>query len=60
MKVFLEELKKRNNIKPVIVLTSEGELGKMERAKQLGAKGWIVKPFDAEKFLSVVKLFDSH
>ena len=40
---------------PVIVLTTESQNSKMEEGKAAGATGWIVKPFSAEKLLSVVK-----
>jgi len=40
---------------PIIMLTTESQASKMEEGKAAGATGWIVKPFDAEKLLSVVK-----
>ncbi len=40
---------------PVVVLTTESQGSKMEEGKAAGATGWIVKPFDAEKLLGVVK-----
>lgn len=40
---------------PIIVLTTENQDSKMKEGKEAGATGWIVKPFDAEKLLSVVK-----
>jgi two-component system chemotaxis response regulator CheY len=40
---------------PVVVLTTESQSSKMEEGKSAGATGWIVKPFDADKLLSVVK-----
>ena len=40
---------------PIIVLTTEGQQSKMEEGKAAGATGWIVKPFDADKLVSVVK-----
>lgn len=40
---------------PVVVLTTESQGSKMEEGKSAGATGWIVKPFDSEKLLGVVK-----
>lgn len=40
---------------PIIMLTTEaGEAKKME-GKSAGATGWIVKPFDPEKLVAVIK-----
>lgn len=39
---------------PILVLTTEsGEMLKM-RARDAGATGWIVKPFDEEKLVTVI------
>ena len=40
---------------PILVLTTESELAKKEQGKTLGATGWIVKPFNPDKLLQVVK-----
>ena len=32
---------------PVLMLTTEGQSEMMDRAKALGAKGWLIKPFKA-------------
>lgn len=40
---------------PVLVITTETQLAKRNQAKAAGATGWIVKPFDAEQLLEVVK-----
>jgi two-component system chemotaxis response regulator CheY len=40
---------------PIIMLTTESESSKMEEGKAAGATGWIVKPFDSDKLLAVVK-----
>lgn len=45
----------KHKFTPVIMLTTESQSGKMEEGKAAGATGWIVKPFDSEKLLSVVK-----
>jgi two-component system chemotaxis response regulator CheY len=40
---------------PVVMLTSEGQASLVARAKDAGAKGWIVKPFKPEFLLAAVK-----
>ena len=40
---------------PIVVLTTESQKSKMDEGKQAGATGWIVKPFNAEKLLQVVR-----
>jgi two-component system chemotaxis response regulator CheY len=51
------ELRKLSADAPIIMLTTETDKGKMTQAKDLGATGWIVKPFEAEKFIKVVEMF---
>lgn len=40
---------------PVLMLTTESQDSMMQAGKAAGATGWIVKPFDTDKLLSVVK-----
>ncbi|MFW6362565.1 MAG: response regulator [Spirochaeta sp.] len=40
---------------PIIILTTEAQSGTMQEGKAAGATGWIVKPFDSDKLLSVVR-----
>jgi two-component system chemotaxis response regulator CheY len=40
---------------PIIMLTTEGQESLIQRAKNAGAKGWIVKPFNAPQLISAVK-----
>ena len=39
---------------PVLVLTTESDAAKKQRARDAGATGWIVKPFAPDKLLQVV------
>lgn len=39
---------------PILVLTTESAPELRQRAKSAGATGWIVKPFDREKLVSVI------
>ena len=41
--------------RPILVLTTESSDEKKARARQAGATGWIVKPFDAEKLTTALR-----
>lgn len=45
----------RNRTVPVLVLTTESGTALKERARQAGATGWIVKPFDDEALVAVIR-----
>jgi two-component system chemotaxis response regulator CheY len=40
---------------PILVLTTESSTEKKSRARQAGATGWIVKPFDSFKLVNAVR-----
>jgi two-component system chemotaxis response regulator CheY len=40
---------------PILVLTTESDPEKKNRARQAGATGWIVKPFDPVKLIDAVR-----
>ena len=40
---------------PILVLTTESDAEKKTRARQAGATGWIVKPFNPEKLVEAVR-----
>ncbi|KQB95400.1 chemotaxis protein CheY [Loktanella sp. 1ANDIMAR09] len=44
-----------NRAVPVLVLTTESGAALKERARKAGATGWIVKPFDDDALVSVIK-----
>lgn len=41
---FLEALRDRPNRPPVLVVSTESEVDLVQRARELGAVGWMVKP----------------
>ena len=40
---------------PILMLTTEGQPSMIKRAKEAGAVGWIVKPFDAGQLVQTAK-----
>ena len=40
---------------PILMLTTEGQPSMIRRAKDAGAVGWIVKPFDANQLVQTAK-----
>jgi two-component system, chemotaxis family, chemotaxis protein CheY len=54
---LVSELRKLPIATPIIMLTTETDKDKMTRAKELGATGWIVKPFENDSFVKVINMF---
>ena len=54
---FIDQVRRdpRNRAIPILVLTTETEPAKKQRARDAGATGWIVKPFDPQKLLAAVR-----
>ena len=44
----------RYNGMPVLVLTTESEKDKRNVAREAGATGWMVKPFDPERLIATI------
>ncbi|MFQ5509391.1 MAG: response regulator [Leptospirillia bacterium] len=56
---FIKELKQDPAYKftPVLMLTTESQESKKAEGKAAGAAGWLVKPFEPDTLLGVVKKF---
>jgi two-component system chemotaxis response regulator CheY len=54
---FIEGVRKddRHRGVPILVLTTESDPTKKDRARQAGATGWIVKPFNPTKLVDAVR-----
>ncbi len=42
---------------PIIMVTTESQIEKKNAAREAGATAWMVKPFEEDKLLGVVKKF---
>lgn len=52
---LVKEIRKLDANNPIIMLTTETHRTKMLEAKENGATGWVVKPFETEKFIQVLR-----
>ncbi len=54
---FIEGVRKseRHCAIPILVLTTESDAEKKQRARDSGATGWIVKPFDPVKLIDAIR-----
>ena len=54
---FIEGVRRdaRHRATPILVLTTESDGAKKARAKQAGATGWIVKPFNPAKLVDALR-----
>lgn len=54
---LVEKLRKNGEFRfiPILVLTTEGHEEKKQTGRAAGATGWLVKPFNPEKLIAVVK-----
>jgi len=50
----LEESESKQKL-PIVMLTTEGSRVLIQKAKQAGASGWIVKPFNPELLVAAVR-----
>src|SRR5579875_928865 len=54
---FIEGVRsnKRHRAVPILVLTTESDAAKKERARRAGATGWIIKPFNPVKLVEAIR-----
>jgi two-component system, chemotaxis family, chemotaxis protein CheY len=54
---FIENVRKNDDHRatPILVLTTESDATKKDRARQAGATGWIVKPFNPVKLVDAIR-----
>ncbi|MCR5877630.1 response regulator [Phenylobacterium sp. J367] len=54
---FIEGVRadERHRAVPILVLTTESDPEKKQRARDAGATGWIVKPFNPEKLVDAIR-----
>jgi two-component system chemotaxis response regulator CheY len=54
---FIENVRKseKHRAIPILVLTTESDADKKDRARKAGATGWIVKPFDPVKLVNAIR-----
>lgn len=53
---FIERVRRLEKYRaiPILVLTTESDPQKKERARKAGATGWIVKPFEPTKLIEAI------
>ncbi|MBI1867098.1 MAG: response regulator [Methylocystis sp.] len=54
---FIEGIRRHHKHRavPILVLTTESDVQKKDRARRAGATGWIVKPFNPIKLVDAIR-----
>ncbi len=54
---FITAFREIDKFTPLIILSTENQQEMIQKGKNSGASGWIVKPFKIEELLNVVRRF---
>ena len=54
---FIAAFREIDKFTPLIILSTENQQEMIQKGKNSGASGWIVKPFKIEELLNVVRRF---
>jgi len=54
---LVKETRQIDTTTPIIMHTTETDKKKMLIARDNGATGWVIKPFEAEKFIKVIEMY---
>jgi two-component system chemotaxis response regulator CheY len=54
---FIDAVRKDERFRavPILVLTTESDATKKDRARRAGATGWVVKPFEPTKLVGAIR-----
>lgn len=54
---FIEKVRQDRDHRgtPILVLTTESDPSKKDRARSAGATGWIIKPFNPDKLVEAIR-----
>ena len=54
---FIEQVRqdRAHRPTPILVLTTESDPSKKQRARSAGATGWIIKPFNPDKLVEAIR-----
>lgn len=51
---FIREFRKSDKFTPIIVVSTESSEGKIQEGMDLGASGWMIKPFKPDELVKTV------
>lgn len=54
---LLERMRSAGDATPILMLTAEGAAEFVQKARQLGASGWLLKPINAQHLQSALNKF---